>query len=263
MPIPDALGWALLLRAVLTACFVIGVTRVAERLGPFWGGLLVSLPISAGPAYVMLSLDHDGAFISASALGSLAVNPMTLVFILVIVRLAPIWPWPAVIPTAVAVWLAAAYPVRMVDWTLGPVLAANAVVAALCLFLSRDARRAVIPAGGVARPRWYEMPLRGAMVGVLVAVVVTASDWMGPVATGMAAVFPIMLTGLALLVLPRLGGVAAASLFAGALRSMLGFALFLLMLHLLAAPLGAWAGLGLSLLTQLGFSAVLALTRRR
>lgn len=242
---------------------MIGVTRVAERLGPFWGGLLVSLPISAGPAYVMLSLDHDGAFISASALGSLAVNPITLLFILAIVRLAPVWPWPAVIPAAVAVWLALVWPVRMVDWTLGPVLAVNAGVAVLCLWLSRAARRSVVPPGGVARPRWYEMPLRGAMVGLLVAVVVTASDWMGPVATGMAAVFPIMLTGLALLVLPRLGGTAAAALFAGTLRSMLGFALFLLMLHLLAAPLGAWTGLGLALLTQLGFSAVLAFTRGR
>src|SRR5580700_12249780 len=29
---------------------------------PFWGGLIVSLPIGAGPAYAMLALQHDAAF---------------------------------------------------------------------------------------------------------------------------------------------------------------------------------------------------------
>ena len=53
---------------------VVTATVVAEASGPFWGGLIVSLPIGAGPAYAMLALQHDAAFIAASALGSFAAN---------------------------------------------------------------------------------------------------------------------------------------------------------------------------------------------
>lgn len=49
-------------RAAATAFVVVGATVAAEVAGPFWGGLIVSLPVAAGPAYVMLALQHDAAF---------------------------------------------------------------------------------------------------------------------------------------------------------------------------------------------------------
>jgi hypothetical protein len=48
-----ALWFALLLRACVSAFVVVAATVAAEAAGPFWGGLIVSLPIGAGPAYAM------------------------------------------------------------------------------------------------------------------------------------------------------------------------------------------------------------------
>ncbi|MGE0224994.1 MAG: hypothetical protein AB7F35_21810 [Acetobacteraceae bacterium] len=255
--------WAYVLaRAVASAAFVVTVTALAERVGPFWGGLIVALPISAGPAYVLLALQHSDAFIAASTVGSLAANAVTVLFILVIVKLAPRAPWPVTLGAAIATWLLFALGVRQVAWTLVSATALNVVAFAACLWLVRRER---LFAGTAIRPgrrAWYELPLRAVMVGVLVAAVVTASDWMGPTVTGMAAVFPIMLSGLALVALPRLGGAAAAALFASTMRAMPGFALALFVLNLTVEPLGAWWGMATAIAAQLCFAATLLLRRQ-
>ena len=69
---PDLLFWlALALKMAVTAGFVVGASMVAERAGPAIGALIATLPVAAGPAYFFLALDHDAAFISNSAIGSL------------------------------------------------------------------------------------------------------------------------------------------------------------------------------------------------
>jgi len=112
-----------------------------------------------------------------------------------------------------------------------------------------------VAARGGMRRRWFELPARAALVGVVVASVVTASRALGPSVTGTASVFPVAFTSFAFLMLPRLGGPAAAAVMAGAVRAMPGFALALLALHLCAVPLGVWAGLGAMLATSLVWSA--------
>jgi hypothetical protein len=257
------LWWVVLLRAVAGAGVVVTVSTVAELLGPFWGGLLVSLPISAGPAFVMLALEQDDAFIATGALGGLVANAATQVFILVIILLAPRWRWPWVLLVALLCWAAVAGVLRQVEWSLAWAVGLNIAVFLGFLPLTRPALRFGLANARPAGRRWFELPLRGLMVGVLVAGVVTASTWMGPTLTGMAAVFPIMLTGLALMALPRLGGPAAAALFAGTMRAMPGFAIALTVLAVTALPLGAWWGMATALVAQLGFSAVLLLLHHR
>ena len=52
------------LRMAITAAFVVTASVVTERSGPVIGALIATLPISAGPSYVFLALDHDAAFIA-------------------------------------------------------------------------------------------------------------------------------------------------------------------------------------------------------
>jgi hypothetical protein len=52
------------LRMAITAAFVVTASIVTERSGPVIGALIATLPISAGPSYVFLALDHDAAFIA-------------------------------------------------------------------------------------------------------------------------------------------------------------------------------------------------------
>jgi len=251
-----------LIRAAAAAAVVVSASVLAEAAGPFWGGLIVSLPISAGPAYVMLGLQHDAAFIAASALGSLAANAVSILYILAIILLAPRVRWPYAVAGALALWFAVVWLVRQTSWTLIGVCLLNIAVFAVALLVNRR----VEPSGATAKSRrrtWFNLPMRALLAGGLTATVVTSSRWLGPALTGMAAVFPIALTSLALIVLPQLGGTASAALFASTLRAMPGLGLALLVLHLTADRLGTWAGLLTAILAQLAYSAVLLLAHRR
>jgi energy-converting hydrogenase Eha subunit E len=63
----------LLLRMMVAAGFVVTASIITERSGPVIGALVATLPVSAGPSYVFLALDHDAAFIAQGALSSLPV----------------------------------------------------------------------------------------------------------------------------------------------------------------------------------------------
>src|SRR5579864_9684527 len=94
----------LALRMAITAAFVVSASIITERSGPVIGALIATLPISAGPSYVFLALDHDAAFIAEGALASLAINATTLVLMLVYVVLAQRWNAAISIGGAIAVW---------------------------------------------------------------------------------------------------------------------------------------------------------------
>jgi hypothetical protein len=257
----------LLVKAVTSALIVVLASVVAEALGPFWGGLIITLPISAGPAYVMLALQHDPAFIAASALGSFTANAATFVLLTTIALLAPHRPRYQVIGGALSAWLLALLAIRAVEarigWTVAGATVLNLVAIALAHWLTRAAARSPRPATGTLRRRWFELPARAALVGAVVASVVTASRVLGPGVTGMAAVFPVAFTSFAFLILPRLGGNTSAAVMAGAVRAMPGFALSLLVLHLTAEALGVWGALLAMLATSLLWSAGMLAVRAR
>ena len=96
----------------VTALFVTAATVIAERLGAIVGALVATLPVSAGPVYVFLALDHDATFISASAVTSLALNAATAIFVTVYVLAAQrrsLW---VSMSLAFAAWLLAALALR-------------------------------------------------------------------------------------------------------------------------------------------------------
>src|SRR5919206_1780546 len=66
------------LRMAVTAAFVVTASIITERSGPVIGALVATLPISAGPTYVFLALDHDAAFVAQSALMSFPMNAATI-----------------------------------------------------------------------------------------------------------------------------------------------------------------------------------------
>jgi len=51
---------------------VIVAARLAERAGPFLGAMIATLPVSTGPIYVFLAMDHGAAFIAQAAVTSVA-----------------------------------------------------------------------------------------------------------------------------------------------------------------------------------------------
>ena len=115
---PDLMFWfALTTKMAITALFVSVATIIAERLGAAVGALVATLPVSAGPVYVFLALDHDATFISASAVVSLALNAATAVFVTVYVLMAQrrsLW---ISVSLAFTAWLATTLALGPVHWS--------------------------------------------------------------------------------------------------------------------------------------------------
>jgi hypothetical protein len=236
----------LALRMVITAAFVISASIITERSGPVIGALVATLPISAGPSYVFLAIDHDAAFIAQGALASLPINAATIVMGTIYVVLAQRRSVAISLPAALLAWLACGVLVRSFQWTLAGGILANIAVLAVCLPVVQRFRAVKMP---LIIRRWYDIPLRASLVATLVATVVTLSHWVGPTVSGIIALFPVVYSSLMLILQPRIGGPATAAVIANGSWGLIGFAIAIVVLHLGALYLGSAAGLSGALAT--------------
>jgi len=115
----------LVAKAVATALIVVSASVAAEALGPGWGAIVASLPVSAGPAYVFLAMQHGPDFVAASALNSAAANAATGLFLMTYGILAKHMPPWRSLGTSVAIWLAV---MQQTVWTLATAAALNFAV---------------------------------------------------------------------------------------------------------------------------------------
>ena len=250
----------LVLRMAVTAAFVVSASVITERSGPVIGALVATLPISAGPSYVFLALDHDATFIADGALASLPINAATILLGLTYVVLAQRRNALVSFAGAVAVWIALAMLSRTVHWSLAGGLLANAITFAICLPLLRRYRHVKMP---LITRRWYDIPLRAALVATLVATVVTLSGWVGPSVSGTIALFPVVFTSMMLILHPRIGGPPTAAVIANSGWGLLGFGVAIAVLHIAALRFGSMIALSLALATSVSWNLVLWWLGRR
>jgi hypothetical protein len=251
----------LVLRMAVTAGFVVSASFIAERSGPVIGALVATLPISAGPSYVFLAMDHDAAFIAEGALASLPINAATIYLSLTYVLLAQRQSMLVSLAAAVAVWTAIALLIHAVHWSLLGGLLVNAVTFAICVpLLQRYRHVAKMP---LITRRWYDVPLRASIVATLVAVVVSLSGWVGPAISGVLALFPAVFTSLMLILHPRIGGRPTAAVIANGAWGLMGFGLAIAVLHVAVLRFGSTIGLSLALSTCIAWNLALWLNGRR
>jgi hypothetical protein len=250
----------LVLRMAITAAFVVTASIITERSGPVIGALVATLPISAGPSYVFLALDHDSAFVAQGALASLPVNAATIILGLVYVVLAQRHNLAVSCGVAVAVWIVLASIIRLLDWSLASGLAVNAVAFGICIPLLARYRHVKMP---LVTRRWYDVPLRASLVATLVAIVVTTSGWVGPNVSGIIALYPIVFTSMMLILHPRIGGPPTAAVIANAAWGLLGFGMAVAVLHVAVSQFGSAIGLSLALATCVAWNLTLWWNGRR
>jgi hypothetical protein len=260
--LPDPLFWyGLVLKMAMTATIVVVASVAVERSGPFIGALIAALPTAAGATYIILALEHPPAFIAASAVGSAAANAAVAIFALTYAALAQRQGIVLSITGATLVWFAAVAGLRLIDWTPPSAFALNAVVFAITIPASVGYRRAAVPREQIKRTR-YDLPLRAATAALVVAVVTTASHQIGSFASGVFAVFPIVMGSFVVILHPRVGGPAAGAVLAHAQPALVGLGLGFLGLHYLAEPFGVWWGFAGGLAIAMAWSAMLWLLRR-
>jgi uncharacterized membrane protein (GlpM family) len=258
---PDPFFWyALVLKVAMTATIVVVVSVAAERSGPFIAALIAALPTAASATYITLAVEHPPAFVAA-AIGSMAANAAVAIFALTYTALAQRQGIVLSIAVATLVWFGIAAVLRLVEWTPATALVLNAVVFAVTIPLSARYRDAAVPRNSVRRTR-YDLPLRAAAAALVVAVVTTASHWIGSFASGVFAVFPIVLATFVVIVHPRAGGKAAAAVLAHVQPALVGLPLGFLGVHYLAGWIGVWWSLAAGLAITMAWSAVLWVVRR-
>ena len=254
--LPDPFFWyGLAFKAVITAAVVVAASVAAQRSGPLMAALITALPTAASATYIILALEHPPAFVAASALGSMAANAAVAVFALSYAALAQRQGIVLSITAATLVWFAVAAILRLFDWTPATALILNALVFAVTIPLSARYRAARLTRESITRTR-YDLPLRAAGAAVVV------SHWIGSFASGVFAVFPIVMGSVAVIMHSRAGGNAAASVFAYAQPPLVGLCLGFLGVHYLAEAIGVWWALAAGLAITMTWSAALWLMQR-
>jgi hypothetical protein len=256
----DLLSWLpLLAKLLLTAGIVVTASMVAERAGPLTGALVATLPVTVWPAYVFLALDHNAAFIADAARSGLAINAVTGAFLLVYATLAQKRGLFVCFTAAVGCWIALALLARSIAWTLATAGLLNLIAYPACLWLGRAMGTAEMPR---LRRAWYDLPLRTLLVCALMATILEASIWAGPVVTGILAVYPISSTSLMLILQPRIGGRATAAVMANSLWGLFGISFGLAALSLSVVPFGAVPALAAALAIPIAWNLTVWTVRR-
>jgi len=258
---PELLFWsALALKMAMTAAVVVLVSVTVERGGPFLGALIAALPTAAGAAYVILAIEHPPSFIAAGAIGSLASSAGVAIFGAVYTMLAQRRGLVLSLGVAIVVWFAVAAALRLVHWTPLSAVALNVLVYAVTIPLCWRYRTSGSPRKFLRTA--FDIPLRALAAAIVVAVVTTASTSIGSFASGVFAVFPIVLCSSIVILHPRIGGPAAASVLAHVQVALIGLGLGFLAVHYLAEPLGSWAALAIGFSVCMAWSGLLWVIRK-
>ena len=190
---------ALLLVAKIAAAvtIVIAAARATERAGPFLGAMIATLPVSTGPVYVFLAMDHDAHFISESARMSVAGSTGTVAFIAAHAFASRRFTTPLSLATASLAWLGVALLLQLRDLRFAEACALFALVFVVAIRGLRRFRVAapLVPGVPVARPR-HDLALRAGLVACVVIATTIAGNVLGPAVTGVLATYPVVFTSL-------------------------------------------------------------------
>jgi hypothetical protein len=260
MPHEQAFLLVLAVKMAATAAVVVTASLIAERVGALIGAMIATLPIAAGPAYILLALDHDAQFIADSTVASLAVHAATGVFGIAYVLAAQRYAFGVTIAISLGSWLGCALLIRSTPWSLTGAIVLCVATYAVCVWIAQRYLHARVP---VIRRRWFDIPLRAVLVAVLVGTVVMLGANAGPKLTGIFAVFPIVMLSLMLILHPRIGGTATAAIIANTMWGLVGFGAAILALHLAVVSFGAPLALALALLVSVATNILIFVLRRR
>ena len=249
-------AFGLLLKIAMTASIVVAASLVVERSGPFVGSLIASLPTAGGAAMIILAIEHPPDFIAQSAVGSVVSNAVCAIFALTYAALAQRRSLAVSLGGALLMWFYFAGLTRLVDWSAGSAVLLNAVVFPLAILAGRSFRAETAVTTRVAFTG-ADLAWRAGVVTFCVIVVTAASAAIGSFASGLFAFFPVAMGSYFVILHPRIGGPATASVAAHVQAPLIGLGLSLLAVHYLAEPLGVWWSYAIGLSIGIGWNALL------
>jgi hypothetical protein len=237
----------LLLKLILVPCLIAIVTVTTRRWGPRVGGLLLALPVVAGPTLAFYAIEQGNTFAAAAAEATLIGLVAAAGFCVSYARSAAHWKWPL---SLLIGWLTFGLVTVLLHRFQLPAFVD--LVLALAPLVSA---RGLIPASRstpapTSMPRW-ELPLRMTAAGMLVFILTSVAPSLGASVSGVLTPFPVATATIAGFTHARVGSVAAARFLREFIPGLCTFAVFCFVLssalRFLSLPI-AFAG---ALLVQL------------
>jgi hypothetical protein len=241
----------LALKLLLAPLVVVASSLAGRRWGPRVAGILVVLPIVAGPILLILYLDHGSRFAAAAArAATLAIVPLAL-FALIFAYLSRRRDW---LLTLLTSWVV----VLLADLGLASVTVPAGVALAVALLALHGAsallRRLDQPASVVVPTPWWDLPARAMATALLVLLVTGLAASLGPSLTGALAPFPIALSVVCAFTTAQAGHSGILALLRGIVPGLDGFALFCFLVAVLINRVGGAAAFGLATAAAVAFA---------
>jgi len=221
---------SLALKIALAPALVVAATLAARRWGDRVGGIVIAIPVVAGPVLLVLALDHGRAFVERAATGALIGIVAVCGFCLAFDRAAAL----GVVGAVAASWLTyAALAVPLAHVHAAPFV--GLVVALAAIGVTRAIMRGPEPSAAAppAPPKW-DLWARAAATSVLVVALTTAAGALGPGLSGVLTPFPVATTVLVAFTAAQAGRPAARRALIGYLTGLPGFVAFFVIVALVA-----------------------------
>ncbi|MFT5508189.1 MAG: hypothetical protein ACI89J_001263 [Hyphomicrobiaceae bacterium] len=249
----------LAIKLASTALLVVVATGFAARFGAFIGAMIAAIPISAGPSYLFISMENDAEFVAQSALTSVAINPLTVVFLLIASVLVKRFGILISLIAGISGWLAGAMIITQLPLTLPQACLLNAVVFIVAIYLSKPLLADI--ASKPAKSGWLDIPLRVITVVTVVGSAVIVGRLLGPKAAGVVALTPVVWISMAAVIYGRQGRATCSAVLANGIVPMIGFGLGLAAVHMLIVSHGSTIALSVGLAIPVAFTLGLTIAR--
>src|SRR5688500_11831108 len=241
----------LALKLLLAPLLVVASSLAGRRWGPRVAGILIVLPVVAGPILLILYLDHGSRFAAgAASAATLGIVPLAL-FTVLFGYLSRRHSW---FLTLLASWLtvlAADLALAQVEVPVGAAL----VLALLALHGASTLLRRLHPPPLPPPPApWWDLPARAVATAVLVLLVTGTAASVGPALTGVLTPFPIALSVVCAFATAQTGHVGVLTLLRGIVPGLDGFALFCFLIAITIDHLPAVVAFGTATAAAVGFA---------
>ena len=247
-------------KGAATASVMVAAGRLALRLGPLLTGVLISIPLNAGPGFFILSFNVDGAFLAEAGLFGFAVAGPVLIFAAVTARLLLITSFVPALLGGSAAWGLGVWALTLVETTIWMACLSILVSAVVSWRIGRlppgapEIKAVSVPAG------WRFLLLRSGLAGGVIAGAATVGPHLAPFWSGVLFGFPTNLCANVWMLSGHYGGVFAARALLAARINQSSYATLCLVLWAVAEALPGPLAVAIAFLAGMAVAAVVATT---